>query len=395
MEAALAGVRVVDLAQGIAGAYCTKLLAGFGAEVLAVEPLEGSALRAIGPHVKGADGRERGVPFLWLGTGKRSLALDLEAEGGRELLERLATGADVVVLEAPEGGRLPQGLDGAMLRAAAPRAVVLVIEDFGDGPYRDWRAGEMQLQAISGMMHMTGGAQAPPLASGPAVARYSAGLNAYDAVLMALFQRGNQTEGEGQLVELSVMEAAIENVENAVAGHLLSGKVARRGGHAFAPWGLYEGADGHVAVVGAPFRNWNEGSQLFDEPRLKDAKFAHVTGRVAHHHELDDLLKPWLARHPVRETFHEAQARGMAFGYAAPLAEAFESPQHDARDFFVEVDGGSAGAYRICDAPYRMGATPWRTSRAPEPGEHTAAVLEHLGCSDDEVDGLRAAGVVR
>jgi crotonobetainyl-CoA:carnitine CoA-transferase CaiB-like acyl-CoA transferase len=278
---ALDGLRVLDLSQQRAGPYCTKLLAGLGADVLKVEPPTGDPLRQMGPFVGGVASAERCVPFLWLNTGKRSVTLDLAEADDRAVVQRLALEADVLVESFAPGTLRDLGLDHAALARRNPRLVTISISSFGqDGPYRDYRATERELQALGGLMHMTGEADRPPLVCGPAMAQYTAGLHAFVAALIALVRR--ERDGIGDHVDLSMHESVLENIETVITNFLHAGKVARRGGHAFAPWGLYQCADGWAAVIGGPFRRWRRASELFGEPRLLDPKLAHVNGRLQH-----------------------------------------------------------------------------------------------------------------
>jgi len=394
-DQALSHLRVVDLTHYVSGPYCTKLLAGFGAEVIKIEPPQtGDKLRHLGPFYRDGEDLERSIPFLWLNTGKKSVTLNLKTDKGLEVLKRLVKSADVLVENFSPRVMPGLGFSPEVLRDLNPRLVVASISSFGQtGPYRDYRAQEIQLQALSGMMHMTGEAEKPPLASGPAICQYSAGVHAYCAVLMALFQRGNN--GQGQYVEVSVLECALEHIELTLAKFLQLGKQGRRSEHLLALWDLYPCRDGYAAVISAPVRHWLKGAWIFDEPRLLDEKYRHMTDRMRHRQELEDLIRPWLNAHDKQEIFELGQAQHLAFGYLATLPEVLASPQHRSREFFVEVDHPAAGRHRYGGAPFKMSETPWRSHRAPLLGEHNQDIYAgELAYAPGEIKGWREAGII-
>jgi crotonobetainyl-CoA:carnitine CoA-transferase CaiB-like acyl-CoA transferase len=329
-----------------------------------------------------------------LNTGKKSVTLAFRTPAGREILKALLNSTDVLVHSIPPREVPGLGLDGPTLRALDPRLVIAAVSNFGStGPYRDYEAEEMQFYAMSGGMYATGEARRAPLAAGPAVCQYTAGARAYAAILMALFQR--HRSGAGQQVEISIFESSIDQVETGMAGFLQRGKVAKRGAHAFAPWGLYRCEDGYAVVVGAPFRHWTRGATIFEEPRLLQSKFRHVRDRVQHRQEIDALIQPWLDRHTKKEVCRAGLERGMAFGYLAEFAEVFDSPQHRARQFFQAVEHPVAGRHAYCGPPFKLPDAPWTAQRAPLLGEHNTAVYGGLlGYSDAQLESLRAEGVV-
>jgi crotonobetainyl-CoA:carnitine CoA-transferase CaiB-like acyl-CoA transferase len=394
-QAALANLRVVDLTHYVAGPYCTKLLAGFGAEVIKVEiPSSGDRLRSLGPFTDGQGGAVTSIPFQWLNTGKKGITLNLKHRQGSDLVRRLVRDADVLV-ENFSPRVMPQlGLDYDTLRQINPRLVMTSISNFGQsGPYRDYRAEEIQIEAMSGMMHVTGDPEKAPLAAGPAVCQYSGGLHAYIGTLLALFQR--EQDGQGRHVDVALFECGLENMEINLSNHLQLGREARRGPSAMVPWGLYECRDGHAVILAMPQRHWRHAGEIFDDPAIFEPRFAHVLDRMAHRQEYDGLLAPRVKARTREELFREGQERHLAFGYLASLAEAMALPQHEARGFFEEIDHPATGRQRQCGAPFKMSGTPWRTDRAPLLGEHTDLVLGGiLGLDAGQIDGMRREGVV-
>ena len=392
---ALSGVTVVDLTHHKAGPYCTKLMAGFGADVIKVErPGAGDPLRQMGPFYEGQEGLERSIPFHWLNTGKRSLTLDLKKERGREVLLDLVRKADVLVENFMPGVMRRLGLSYETLRDVNPGLIMTSISNFGqDGPYRDYEADEITAYALSGAMFLTGDPTRAPLSSGPDLAQYTGGMWAYILTLAELVQR----EDEGRHIDLSILESAVDNIEIALIEHLHDGKLPCRKNdrHPMVPWELYSCADGEVAVIGGPYRHWLRAATLFEEPRLFEEKFATAMGRIENRADFEPLLQPWLDRHEKEEIFHEGQKRHLAFGYLASLEEARQIPQHEARGFFVDVDHPVVGEQGYCGAPFQLSETPWRSLRCPMLGEQSSGILmEVLEYSEEAVGRLREERVI-
>jgi crotonobetainyl-CoA:carnitine CoA-transferase CaiB-like acyl-CoA transferase len=396
-EQALSHVRVVDLTHSTAGPYCTKLMAGFGAEVIKIErPGTGDKMRSVWPFFQDEPGLERSIPFLWLNTGKKSITLNLKTATGCDIFKKLVGTADVVMENFSPRVMPSLGLSWATLQQLNPRLVMTSISNFGQsGPYKDYQAEEIVEYALSGLMYLTGDPEKPPLCTGPAVTQYTAGMQAYLATLMALYQRG--ADGEGQYVEVSIQECALDNIEVSLAQHLHLGTVPKRTGdqHLFVPWQLYPCQDGYVAVIGGPVRHWVRGAELFEEPALLDKKYQHMAGRIEHRREVEALIQPWLSRHGKKDIYHRGQSRRFAFGYLADLAEVFDSPQHKAREYFVDIDHPVVGTHKHCGAPFRPSETPWQAVRAPRLGEHNAEVYgDVLGYSPTDLERLREEGII-
>nr|WP_241696135.1 CoA transferase [Solimonas terrae] len=342
------GIRVVELVGHIAGAYCCKLLAGFGAEVLRVETQRGAT----------RSDEER----AWLDTGKRDWQANGSAAADPQLRE-LLDGADIVVDGWPPAALEARGIDVAGL---AERVIVCRISPFGqDGPHRDWQAEDITLYAMSGLMHCTGDGTREPLNAGVRITQLSAGFNAYIACLMALLRRAR--DGGGDCIDLSMQESAIENGEIAITEYLAIGKLARRSGdnHPMVPWRTYPCADGEAAIVGGPIRHWLRAAEMFGEPELLEGRLADMGGRMQNREQLEALIKPWLATQPKRELFHRGQQAGLAWSYLASIAEAIADPQFAARGFFVELEDARLGRVRMPGAPFRGSALRWRTEPAP------------------------------
>jgi len=396
-EGALSHIRVIDLSHYVAGPFCTKLMAGFGAEVIKIErPASGDIMRGLGPFYQDTPGIERSIPFLWLNTGKKSVTLNLKSDTGKTLLKRLVQEADVVVENFSPRVLPGLGLGYEELKQLNPHLIMTSISNFGQtGPYRDYKAEEIQAYAMSGLMHLTGHPDKAPLGPGPAVAQYTAALNAYTATLIALFHRG--VTGTGQQVDVSIQETAMTNIEWSLVEMLHEKKDKNRNDdhHALMPWEIFPCADGSAAVVGGPTRHWDRAAALFDDPRLFDEQYHHSIARLWYRDEYEALLRPCVKKVKKRELFHRGQEQGLAFGFLADLQDAVDSPQHKARGFFVEIDHPAVNTQTYLGSPYKMSKTPWQSQRAPLLGEHTDSVCRELiGLSEGEVHELKGNGVL-
>ena len=397
-DAPLSGLTVLDLTHYRAGPYCTKLFSDYGAEVLKVErPATGDPLRSVGPFAGNEPGPDRSIPFLWLNTGKRSITLNLKHTEAIGLLTPLVRQADVVIENFSPGVLARLGLDYHTLRSINPKVILVSISNFGQtGPYRDYRATEAVLYAMSGGMIATGDRDRPPLAAGPSITQYTAGMHAYLGALMALYRR--ESTGKGDWIDVSIQESALDNVEIHLAEHLHQGKVARRNNdeHAMVPWQCYPCRDGYVAVIGGPIRRWLAAAPMFGVPQLLHEEYRHLAGRQRNRQGFEAMLKPALERRNKMEVSREGQASGLAFGYLATMAEAFQSSQHRSRNFFRPVDMESPiGHPEIAGSPFRFSEQPPPPTRAPRLGEDNQSIFgKLLGRTEQDIARLRKAGAI-
>ncbi len=395
---ALSGVRVLDFSQYIAGPFCTKLLADFGAEVIKVEPPgAGDVSRGYGPFKDDVPNREASGLFLYCNTNKKSVTLDIETETGRAIARRLAAESDVVVESFAPGKMAALGLGYEDLAASNQRLVMLSISPFGqDGPWRDWKADEVNLHAISGLMSITGEPEREPLKNGGHQALYNTGINAFTGVTMAVYAQA--VLGVGQHVDVSAYETMSYLIEPPrVVQASQQGTFTARVGNTHT---LLPAMDGHVNFI----RNTRQGNlhevlaemsgnEAFLEPHLRTAPLIGP-GSAEAAEEIEALFLPWLLEHPKEEFYHRGQARGQNFGYVATPEDMLNSPHLKERGFIVEVDHPVAGRLAYPGAPYKMSATPWQAGRAPLLGEHNAEVLRGLGYSPADMVALSRAGVI-
>ncbi len=399
-DAALEGVRVLDLTHYIAGPYCTKLLADFGAEVVKIErPGSGDPARGLGPFYHDGPHPEKSLLFLYLNTNKRSITLDLKTEAGKQVLLRLAQEADILVENFRPGVMARLGLDYEVLKAVNPRLVMVSISNFGQaGPYRDYLATEIVLYALGGLMYIFGEYDREPLKHALHQAQFKAGTNAATAALIALYHQ--RMTGQGQWVDVSIQESIASALRDTTSYYTYMGAIRRRQ-PAYSgeiPRTPMKTKDGYVVpiIYGGPV-DWGAVADFLGAPQLKDARFSTPQGRLEHAQELRQVLRRAFEKWDKFELFYEAHRQPrFIFGVVQSPREVMENPQYRARGYFVDIDHPVAGKATYPGAPFLMSGTPWRVqSPAPTLGQHTQEVLcGWLGYSLKDLALLRESGVV-
>ena len=406
MPGLLDGVKVLDLTHYISGSYCTKLMSGLGADVIKVERLKtGDGARWLGPFASGMKASvgnrapEDGAWFLYLNTAKRSLALDLKSDEGRQVVLELAARADILVENFAPGVLDNLGISYMELQKANPSLVVTSISNFGQtGPYRDWKASELNLYALGGLMNITGEPEQEPLKEGMPLAQLGAGQNAFAATMAALMYA--EETGEGQQIDVSIAEYATNILENALMQFSYSGqeysRVGNRG-YGRAAWGIYPCLDGHVGIIAGPDHRWPEVARIMDRHELSDERFLSRAGRLEFADEVDAYMLPFLIDNNKLDIFKAGQESGLGFSFVATMQNILEMEQLLDRDYFVKLDHPIAGTLTYPGAPIMpeedVGA--WVFERSPLLGEHTTNVLNSwLGYSDNKVSELIQMGVV-
>jgi len=395
---ALADVRVLDLSHYVAGPYCTKLLADYGAQVLKVEkPGEGDGARRLGPFPGDTPDPERSGLFLFLNTNKRGITLNLKTETGRRLLLRLLPHFDVLVENFRPGVMARLGLDYAALSRVNPRLVMTSISNFGQtGPYRDYLATDLVSQAMGGPLFLSGEADREPVRFVGHQAQFHGGLVGVVATMGALYYA--RRTGRGQQVDVSLMEAEVNIHELDIEIYAYSGEVRRRVGSYYGnyPWSVYRCRDGFVAVC-VNNRQWRRIGNWIGQPELsRDPELATPAQRYERFEELEAIFVPYCLERTMAELVATAQAARIPVMPVYSAKDIVEDPQYQARGFFVEVEHPRAGRLTYPGAPVRMGLTPWQVRRpAPLLGEHNDEVYGgYLGLSREELAHLRRAGVI-
>ena len=388
----------MDLTHYVAGPYATRLMAAQGAEVIKVErPGHGDPSRRIEPFPEGLPHPEKSALFLYLNTSKKSITLNLRTVDGRDIFRRLLAECDVLIENFRPDVMSGLGLGFDDLSTTHSGLVMTSISNFGQtGPYRDYKAGEVNLYALGGLMYITGYADRAPLKMGARLAQYGAGQNAFVATLSALWHRDRS--GDGQHIDVAISEYLATILENALSQYSYTGSnFPRTGnrGYGRAAWGPYPCKDGYVGVIAGPDHNWQRIAELMENPKLSDPRFDDRAGRAAHADELDALMLPWLARHGKREIFERAQNLGLAFAYVASPEDILGWEHLRGRDFFTTVEHPQAGALEHPTGPFRGDKVAWRLEPAPTLGQHNREIYcERLGFSGEELMRLRHNNVI-
>jgi len=413
---ALEGVRVLDLSRVLAGPWCTQTLADLGADVVKVErPARdgvpgGDDTRGWGPpFLRDAAGAETAEAAYYVGTNrnKRSVTIDIANEEGAELVRTLADSADVFVENFKVGDLARRGLDAASLLARNPRLVYCSITGFGQtGPYRERAGYDYAVQGMGGLMSVTGPSRAEiaddasgggPQKVGVAVADLFTGMYAVTAILAAL--RHRDRTGQGQAIDMALLDSQVAMLANLGAGYLASGVAPQRAGNAhqsIVPYQVFEVADGHlILAVGndgqfARFCAIAGCSELAADPR-----FARNAGRVRHRAILVPLLAARLKLRPRAAWLADLEAAKVPCGPINDLADVFADPHVRDRAMTVEMPHPLAGTVRMVASPMKLAATPVRYRREPPLlGADTDAVLTELGLDAAAIAALRDRGAI-
>ncbi len=396
-EAALEGIRVVDLSQGIAGPYCTRLLADLGAEVIKIEPPEGDLTRRLGPFPHDLPHDDKGGLFFHLNTNKKSVTLDIETQSGRVVLRKLLANADVLV-ESEAPGRLAEiGLGYDNLKVEFPDLIYCSVTPFGQtGPYRDYSGNSLTCMALSGLMYITGDPDKEPLCTGGEPADYFGALQAWVAILAALEHRA-QT-GEGQQIDVSILDSlGCANEYNSTMYAYL-GAIRKRfySRHHIPtyPSEIFPCKDGHIVAVGGATGFPLMMAVLIEQPELEtNVLFQNLWMRTIQWQQFEEILRPYLDEHDWQDLLTRAQELRMPFAAVLDARSLLENEHLRERGFFAEVEHPEMGRVPVVAHPFKMSETPLRVGRSPLLGEHSAQVLEALGYDAGDQLILRERGI--
>lgn len=399
---ALAGVRVLDLTRVLAGPWCTQVLADLGADVVKVErPGSGDDTRGWGPpFLRDAAGNDtaESAYYLCANRNKRSLTVDLATPEGQAVIRRLAMRSDVLVENFKVGDMARHGLDAATLRAANPRLVYCSITGFGqDGPCAQRAGYDFAVQGLGGLMSVTGAADGEPQKVGVAVADLFTGMYATVAILAAL--RHRDATGEGQSIDMALLDAQVAMLANLGSHYLVGGDVPPRQGNAHAnivPYQVFAVADGHVIVAVGNDRQFARLCELLEVPALaQDARYATNAARVRHRDTLVPLLQARLRSRDRHAWLSLLESAGIPCGPVNDIADVFADPQVRARGMVAAVAHPHAPALPLVASPLKLSATPVDLRHAPPLlGQHTDEVLREAGYGDAEIAALRDRGAI-
>lgn len=396
----LSHIRVLELSRVLAGPWSAQTLADLGADVIKVErPGAGDDTRAWGPPWAG----DQSAYFLSTNRGKRSITIDFERPEGQELVRRLAAQADVVIENFKVGGLVKYGLDYDSLKAVNPRLVYCSITGFGQtGPYRNRAGYDFMIQGMGGLMSITGQPDGEPgggpVKVGVAVTDIFTGLYATIGIMGALAHRDRT--GEGQQVDLALLDVQVAVLANQAMNCLVGGKAPQRLGNAhpnIVPYQAFATRDGHIILAVGNDGQFAKFCTVAGRPDLaKDERYATNPARVANRKELVALLEELIRTRDSQDWLSALEEVGVPCGPINDLAAVFEDPQVKARNIHQDLPHPTQGSVPTVASPIRYSGTPLVHDTAPPTlGQHTDTVLaDSLGLGEADIAALREKGVI-
>lgn len=394
MTRPLDGVSVLELSTMIAGPYAGQMLGDLGADVVKIErPGAGELARDLEPTVDGES-----FYYLTANRNKRSLALDVTDDAGRDLFVDLASAADVVLLNFPPTFAERYGIDYDTLCEHNPELIYCSISAYGaTGPYREDAGIDTTVQALSGSMSMTRTDETPPMRAGIPMNDVFGALYATQGILTALYAR--ERTGEGEFIDIALLDAGVAGLTTRATYSLVSGEpyppFGRRHNY-FAPEGTYEVADGDVQLSVITDRHWRRFCEAIDEPELAaNERFAEVNRRVSNRAALDDRLVGLLAEWSADDLVETLREAGVPAARVNDTLSVFDHPQVQAREMRRTLEHPTAGTVDTLGFPVKYENIEPRIERhPPRLGEHTAEILQARGYTDEEIEQFVEAGTV-
>ena len=406
---ALGHLRVLDLSRVLAGPWCTQMLADLGADVVKVErPGVGDDTRHWGPpFLRNADGAATAQASYYTACNrnKRSVTIDMASPEGQALIRQMAVQSDVLVENFKVGGLAQYGLDYTTLKAINPRLIYCSVTGFGqDGPYAHRAGYDLMIQAMGGMMSITGATDGGPTRVGVALIDVMTGVYACSAILAAVEAR--HRSGEGQHIDMALLDVGMALLANQAAAYLNTGQVPVRQGNShpsLVPYQDFASADGAILLAIGNDGQFTRFCAVAGHPEwAQDARFVRNADRVVHREALSALLAAVIGRRSTADWIAALEGQAVPCGPINDLAQAFADPQVRSRGLVVSQDCSPAaraasGIEKIVGvaSPLRLQATPPRLERAaPALGEDTDAVLASLGLDSNAIAALREQGVI-
>jgi CoA:oxalate CoA-transferase len=396
MNHPLSGIRVLDLSQVYNGPYATYLMATAGADVIKIEPPGGEFLRQ-------RDARPgSSIPFTMLNGNKRSVSLNLKTEAGRDLFLKLVPDADVVLENFAPGVMARLKIDYETLSAINPRVVFASGSGYGQtGPYRDYPAMDLTVQAMSGVVSSTGFSEHPPVKAGAAICDFFGGVHLYGAVVTALFQR--ERTGIGAQLDVSMLDAVYPSLASSIGGaygesdDLPPRTGNQHGGLSLCPYNIYQARDGYIAVLCNHEKHWQALLRAMQRSDLAEhPQYSSMRGRVEQMAQVDALIDAWTRTLDRSEVFDRLIAERVPCAPVRELAETLDDPHMHERGMLMKVAHPTFGEVTICRSPLKfVGQPPPAWIMPPTYGQHNEEIYGgDLGLDSAKLAALSQQGVI-
>ena len=396
LAGALSGVKVLDLSEDIAGSFCGRLLADYGADVLKLEPPGGAALRRMGPFFHDEPHPEKSLFFLVLNLNKKGATLNLETPSGQDILKRLAPHVDLIVESYRPGYLASLGLGCPDLQALNPALSMTSITPFGqDGPYSQYQGEEIVNYAMGMIMSISGMQGREPLKHGGFQAQYEGGLFAAAATAMALFNQ--EFTGAGEHIDVSITECVASTMMATQTMYPYMGGTQTRRRASGSMFGHpMPCQDGWIIVQTGGGASWEDLAEFFQCPEMLEERFADRAQRAENGEELDRIVVESIRERSKWELFPKAAEARMLFGLVQTPSELAQCPQLESRNFYREINHPVMGTIRVPAELFKLSETPYQLERpAPTLGQHNQEIyVEGLEYNAQQLTQLRQMNVI-
>lgn len=387
-------LRVLDLTRVLSGPFCTMMLADLGAEVIKIEAPTGDDSRGNPPFINGES-----TYFMSLNRGKRSIAINLKTEQGKDILRRMVPQADVLVENFRPGTMDKLGLGYDSIKGLNPKLIYCAISGFGqNGPYKNRPAYDVVVQAMSGIMSITGQAGGPPTRVGASIGDITAGLFGSTAILAALEQR--HETGKGQYIDIGMLDCLVAVLENAIVRYYATNTNPEPVGnrHPVAtPFDVMKTKDGFIIIAIQNNSLWERFCKTIHSPQLfGDSRFSTNSLRTEHEPVLKALLEEILQTRTTQEWMDDFVKDGIPCGPLNKISDVVGDPQIQEREMIVELRGHpTAGAIKVAGIPIKFSDTKLSAEiPAPVLGQHSEEILQEFGFTSEEIQALHQAGAI-
>lgn len=395
MSGALTGVRILDLTRVLAGPFCTMILGDLGAEIIKVE---GTSMkddtRAWGPPNIGGES----AYYLCANRNKQAMSVNLKTEGGKEVFKKLVAQSDVVVQNFKTGTLDKWGLGYEVMKKMNPKVILASITGFGsNGPYKDQAGYDYIIQAMSGLMSITGATDSEPQKVGVAIADVLTGLYTVIGILAALHERG--VSGQGQQIDISLFDSQISALVNVASNFLISGEIPRRLGNQhpnIVPYQVFPTLDQEMVVAVGNDKQFEKFASILEMPELSsNEKFSTNPKRVEHRRELIEMISEKLKLKPARHWQKLLTEAGIPNGPINNIETLFQDPQVHARNMVVEMPHPTAGKVKLVGSPLKLSRTPVKMRRHPPLySEHTKPILTKIGYTAEQIKEMEKMEII-